>query len=64
MFCSGSPSLVAHLGTLNEIAQARFLNGRDMHEDVLAAVVGLNKSKSLGRIEPLSQYLSPIRSPF
>jgi hypothetical protein len=35
-----------------------------VHEDVLAAVVGLNKSKSLGRIEPLSQYLSPIRSPF
>src|SRR3981189_578552 len=44
---------VAHLGTLIEAAQAGSFNSRDVHEDILAAVVGLNKSKSLSCVEPL-----------
>jgi hypothetical protein len=44
---------VAHLSALIEVAQAGFFHGRDMHKHVLAAVVGLNKSKSLGCVEPL-----------
>src|ERR1700730_18246478 len=44
---------VAHLGTFVEVAQARSLHGRDVHKHVLAAIVGLNKSKSLSRVEPL-----------
>jgi hypothetical protein len=44
---------IAHLGTLIEVAQAGSFHGRDVHKHVLAAVVGLNKSKSLSRIEPL-----------
>ena len=43
----------AHFGTLVEVAQAGPLHSRDVHKHVLAAVVGLNKSKSLSRIEPL-----------
>src|ERR1700738_1109273 len=44
---------VAHLSTLIEVAQAGLFHGRDVHKHVLAAVVGLNKSKSLSRVEPL-----------
>src|SRR3982074_891106 len=44
---------IAPLGTLIEVAQAGSFHGRDVHKHVLAAVVGLNKSKSLSRIEPL-----------
>src|ERR1700704_4663525 len=38
---------VAHFSTLIEVAQAGFFHGRDVHKHVLAAVVGLDKSKSL-----------------
>src|SRR6266478_5462239 len=44
---------VAHLSALIEVAQAGLFHGRDVHKHVLAAVVGLNKSESLSRIEPL-----------
>src|ERR1700737_3879851 len=44
---------VTHLGPLNEGAQAGSLNSGDVHKHVLAAVVGLDKSESLSRIEPL-----------
>ena len=46
----------AHLGTLIEAAQTRSFDRRDVHEDILAAAVGLNESISLRRT---SQYLSP-----
>ena len=45
--------LVAHLGTFIEAAQSRSFDGRDVHEDILAAAVGLNESISLGCVEPL-----------
>ena len=44
---------VAHLGTLIEAAQSRLFDGRDVHEDILAAIVGLNESISLRRVKPL-----------
>ena len=44
---------VAHLGTLIEAAQSRFFDGRDVHEDILATVVGLNESISLRWVKPL-----------
>src|ERR1700694_5601049 len=53
---------VAHLSTLIEVAQAGLFHGRDVHKHVLAAVVGLNQSKSLSRIEPLhstGRHVSP-----
>jgi hypothetical protein len=45
--------LIAHLGTLVETAQACLFDGRNVYEDILAAIVGLNKSVTLGRVEPL-----------
>src|ERR1700682_4093380 len=45
--------LIAHLGTLIEVAQAGLFHGRDVYKHVFAAVIGLNKSKSLSRVEPL-----------
>ena len=35
-----------------EAAQARAFDGRDVDEDVLAAVVGLDEAVTLGRVEP------------
>src|ERR1700682_6118529 len=37
-----------------ERAHAGALDGADMHEHVVAAVVGLNEAKTLGRVEPLN----------
>ena len=54
---------VAHLGTLIEAAQSRFFDGRDVHEDILAAAVGLNESISLGRVEPFHSTCRHVRSP-
>jgi hypothetical protein len=45
--------VIAHLGTLIEAAKARSFDGRDMDENVLAAVVRLNEAVALGRVEPL-----------
>jgi hypothetical protein len=47
-------SFVAHLGTLIGAAQSRFFDGRDVHENILAAAVGLNKSISLRRVLPVA----------
>jgi hypothetical protein len=44
---------VAHLGTFIEVTQSRFFDGRDVHEDILAAAIGLNESISLRRVKPL-----------
>src|ERR1700722_6803075 len=44
---------VTHLGSLIEVAKAGSFHGRDVHEHVFAAIIGLNKSKPLGCIEPL-----------
>jgi len=37
-----------------ERAHAGALNGADVHEDVVAAVVRLNEAEALGRVEPLN----------
>jgi hypothetical protein len=52
---------VAHLGTLIEAAQSRFLNSRNVHEDVFAAVVWLDKSVTLGRVEPFHYTCRHVR---
>jgi len=56
--------LIAHLGTLIEVAQAGFFHGRDVYKHVFAAVIGLNKSKSLSRVEPLHKTCRHVRTPF
>jgi hypothetical protein len=54
---------VAHLGTLIEAAQSRFFDGRDVHEDILAATIGLNKSIALSGVEPLHCTCCHVYSP-
>jgi hypothetical protein len=44
---------VAHLSTLIETTQSRFFDCRDVHEDILATVVGLNEPISLRWVKPL-----------
>jgi len=55
---------ITHLGALIEVAQSGFFDGRDVHKNVFAAVVGLNKPKSLSRVEPLHSTCRHVRSPF
>jgi hypothetical protein len=55
---------IAHLGTLVEAAEASSFHGRDVHEHVFSAAVGLNKSKALCRIEPLHRTCRHVHSPF
>src|SRR5258708_32359251 len=38
--------------TLAQVPHARPLDGRDVDEDVLGAVIGLDEAVSLGRVEP------------
>src|ERR1700686_3713723 len=45
--------LIAHLCTLIECAEPSFFNRGDVHEHILAAVVRLNESIALCRVEPL-----------
>ena len=45
--------LIAHLCTLIQCAEPSFLDRRDVHEHILAAVIGLNESIALCRVEPL-----------
>src|SRR5260370_4324049 len=45
--------LIAHLCTLIECAEPSFLDHGDVHEHILAAVIGLNESIALCRVEPL-----------
>jgi hypothetical protein len=54
---------ITHLGTLVEVAEARFLDGGDVHKDILAAVVGLNEAKALVRIEPLHCTCRHVHTP-
>src|SRR6202035_5775572 len=54
---------IAHLGTFIEGAQAGFFDGRNVHEHILAAAVGLNESKTFGRIKPLHRPCRHVRTP-
>src|ERR1700719_1302384 len=45
--------LIARLYTLIECAEPSFFGRGDVHEHVLAAVIGLNESIALCRVEPL-----------
>ena len=54
---------VAHLVTLVESAQPGPFNGGDVHQDVFATVVWLDKSEALCRIEPLHCTYRHVRSP-
>ena len=42
-----------HLLPFDQLAKARALDGADMDEGVLAAVIGLDEAETLGRVEPL-----------
>jgi len=55
---------VAHLGALIEVAQASSFHGRDVYKHVFSAGIGLNKSKSFGRVEPLHSTCRHVRTPF
>jgi hypothetical protein len=63
-FAPAAHFFVAHLGALIETAQTGFFHRRDVHEYVFAAAVGLNKTKPLGRVEPLYNTCRHVRSPF
>src|SRR5579864_8865546 len=45
--------LVAHLLAFAQPPEVRALDGRDVHEHVLAAVIRLDEAKALGGVEPL-----------
>src|SRR5229473_8120912 len=45
--------LIAHLCTLIECAEPSFFDRGDVHEHILAAVIGLNESIAFCRVEPL-----------
>ena len=44
--------VIGHLLAVDQLGQARTLDRRDMHEDILPAVVGLNEAKPFDGIEP------------
>src|SRR3954452_12824462 len=50
--------LVLHRLSLIESRKAGLLDRRNMHEHVLAAVAGLDKSETLGRVKPLHSTFS------
>jgi hypothetical protein len=54
----------ADLGPLCQGRVTSLLNRRNMDEDILAPVVGLNKSITLRRIKPLHSPRSHLTSPF
>jgi hypothetical protein len=62
-FAAVRDHLVAHLRALVEAAQASLLDSRDVHEDILAAVVRLNETKALGRVEPFHSTCRHVRTP-
>src|SRR5713226_6950883 len=45
--------LITHLCTLIECAEPSFFDRGDVHEHILAAVIGLNESLALCCVEPL-----------
>jgi len=55
--------LVAHLLAFAQITQAGALDRADMHENVSAAIIGLDKAEALLTIEPFhgagSHFISP-----
>ena len=48
--------LVTHLCTLVEAAETGSFNGRDVHENILATIVRLNKAIALGRVKPANPF--------
>jgi len=54
---------ITDLGTFIKGAQTGPFHCRDVHENIFAAVGGLNKSISLGRVEPLHSPYSHCRYP-
>src|ERR1019366_1633765 len=52
------------LVALSQVAQARFLDRRDMDEHVLPAVVRLNEAVALRCVEPLYCTARHVRSPW
>ncbi len=44
--------IVGNRLAIRQAAEARALDGRNMDEDIAAAIAGLNEAKALGRIEP------------
>ena len=67
IFCGRFASIfllfVAYLSAFVEAAKARSLNSRNVHKDIFAAFVGLNKSIPFSRIEPLYSTCRHVRSP-
>ena len=57
--CGGLPSFHHHIITyvlpVIEPLQASRLNRRDMHKDVLAAILRHDEAVTLGRVEPLDR---------
>src|SRR3954464_8078890 len=56
--------LVGDLLAFAQCAQSGALDGRDVHEHVVAAVIGLNEAKALGRVKPLHGSHAHGGSPF
>lgn len=54
----------SHLGTVVEAAKPGSFYGRDVHKYIFAAAVGLNKSVTLLRVEPLHCTSRHDRAPF
>lgn len=44
--------VIGHLLAVDQLGQTRTLDRRDMHEDILPTIVGLNEAKPLGGVEP------------
>ena len=55
--------VITDLVAFAEVIQAGLFNSRDVHENILAAAVGLNKAVSLSRIEPLHSTYRHRRTP-
>ena len=55
--------VITDLVAFAEVIQAGLFNSRDVHENILAAAVGLNKAISLSRIEPLHSTCRHGRTP-
>ena len=58
---AGSLRNLPVISELEWAAQSRFLNSRNVHEDVFAAVVRLDKSVTLGRVEPFHYTCRHVR---
>jgi len=54
---------ITYFGAFVQIAEAGPLHGRDVDEHIIAPAVRLNKTKTLGRVEPLHRTCRHARSP-